>query len=79
MELGRGTKVYINGPGHTTKMADGKRVLLQNQKVYNLETWHVASGSEALKCLYINHDLEMALAYFTARFWLPMHLNGKKL
>ena len=46
----RGTKVYINGHGHMTKMAAMliqmvktlKSVLLQNQKSYALETWHVA-------------------------------------
>ena len=51
-----GTKVYINGPGHMTKMAAmpiyGKifeNILLQNQKPYDLETWHVASGIQALQ------------------------------
>ena len=40
-----GTKVYINGPGHMTKMAampiygkNLKNLLLQNQKYYDLET-----------------------------------------
>ena len=40
-----GTKVYINGPGHMTKMAampiygkNLKNLLLQNQKSYDLET-----------------------------------------
>ena len=54
-----GTKVYINSPGHMTKMADmpiyGKNVknlLLQNHKTYDLETWHVASGTQALQSLY---------------------------
>ena len=54
-----GTKVYINGPGHMTKMADMpiygknlKNLLLQNQKSYDLETWHVASGTQALQSLY---------------------------
>ena len=39
------TKVYINGPGHMTKMAarpiygkNLKNLLLQNQKSYDLET-----------------------------------------
>ena len=54
-----GTKVYINGPGHMTKMApmpiygkNLKNLLLQNQKSYDLETWHVASGTQVLQILY---------------------------
>ena len=54
-----GTKVYINGPGHMTKMAAMpiygkilKNLLLQNQKSYDLETWHVASGTQVLQSLY---------------------------
>ena len=60
-----GTKVYINGPGHMTKMAAmpiyGKNIkkssspepeVLQNQKSYDLETWHVASETQALQSLY---------------------------
>ena len=53
-----GTKVYINGPGHMTKMAAmpiyGKNLknLLQNQKSYDLETLDVASGTQALQSLY---------------------------
>ena len=54
-----GTKVYINGPGHMTKMAampiygkNLKKLLLQNHKSYDLETWHVASGTQALQSLY---------------------------
>ena len=52
-----GTKVCINGPGHMTKMATtpiyGKTLknLLQNQKSYDLETWHVESGTQALQSL----------------------------
>ena len=62
-----GTKVYINGLGHMTKMAampiygkNLKKLLLQNQKSYDLETWHVASG-------YINDDPGLTLTYFMAR------------
>ena len=54
-----GTKVYIDGPGHMTKMAampiygkDLKNLLLQNYESYDLETWHVASGTQALQSLY---------------------------
>ena len=51
-----GTKVYLNGPGHMTKMAampiyNGKN-LIQSQKSYDLETWHVAFGTQALQSLY---------------------------
>ena len=56
---GGGTKVYINGPGHMTKMAAMpiygkhlKNLLLQNQMSYDLETWHVASVTQALQSLY---------------------------
>ena len=69
-----GTKVYINGPGHMTKMAampiygkNLKKLLLQIQMSYDLETWHVASGTQALQFLYINDDPELTLTYFTAR------------
>ena len=51
-------KVYINGPGHMTKMAamaiiaKAFKNLLQNQKAYDFETWHEASGHGALQSLY---------------------------
>ena len=68
-----GTKVYINGLGHMTKMAampimvkTFKNLLLQNRKSYDLETWHVASGTQAYK-VYINDDPGLTLTYFTAR------------
>ena len=54
-----GKKIYINSPGQMTKMAASlyivkifKNLLLQNQKSYDLETWHVASGTQALQSLY---------------------------
>ena len=54
-----GTKVYINGLGHMTKKVampiygkNHKNLLLQNQKSFDLETWHVASGTKALRSLY---------------------------
>ena len=54
-----GTKVYINGLGHMTKMAalriygkNLKNLLHQNQKSYDLETWHVASATQVLQSLY---------------------------
>ena len=53
--LGR-TKVYINGPGHMTKMAAMlitlKDLILQNHSANCLETWYVASGSVVLQSLY---------------------------
>ena len=54
-----GRKVYINSPGRMTKMAampkygiNLKKNLLQNQMSYDLETWHVAFGTQALQSLY---------------------------
>ena len=68
-----GTKVYINHPGHMTKMAArpiyGKNLknrLLQNQKSYDLETRHVALGTQVLQSLY-NNDPGLTVTYFTAR------------
>ena len=53
-------KVYINDQGHMTKMAamaiNSKKtfnnLLSQNQKTYDFETWHEASGNGALQSLY---------------------------
>ena len=49
-------EVCIKGLGHMTKMAvmpimvkTFKNILLQNQKSYDLETWHAASGTQALQ------------------------------
>ena len=61
--------------------------LLQNQKAYDFETWHEASGRGALQS-FINHDPGMTLTYFTARSrwvahafdWVKLikcHLKGK--
>ena len=54
-----GTKVYVNRPGHITKMAAmaiyGKKLkslLLQNRKSYDLENWHVVSGTRVLQSVY---------------------------
>ena len=50
-------KICKNGGGHMTKMAAMainskafKNLLLQ--KTYDFETWHEASGNEALQSLY---------------------------
>ena len=65
--------MYMNGPGHMTKMAvmpiygkNLKTLLLQDKKSYDLETWHVALGTEALHS-YINDDPWLILTYITAR------------
>ena len=49
-----GTKICINGPGHMTKMATTpiygknlKHFILQNQKSYDLKTWHAVLGTQA--------------------------------
>ena len=54
-----GTKVYIYGPGHMTKMAarpiydkNLKNLFLKNQTSYDLETCHVASETQTLQSLY---------------------------
>ena len=70
-----GTKVYINGLGHMTTMPiyygkTFKNLLLQNQKSYDLETWHVALGCVwysfvKLYKFYINDDPGLTLTYFT--------------
>ena len=50
-------KIYIKGQGHMTKMAamainskakSFKNLFLQNQKAYDFEIWHEASGNRAL-------------------------------
>ena len=43
-----------------------KNLLLQNQKSYDLETWHVELGFKLYK-VYINNDPGLTLTYFTAR------------
>ena len=57
--LGKGERKF--GPGHMTKMATMpihvygkilKRLFLWSQKSYDLETWLVASGTQALQILY---------------------------
>ena len=66
-----GTNVYINGPGHMTKMAAtliyGKtfKNLLQNQKSYDLETCHVAPGTQIQQknFFYNNDDPGLTMTY----------------
>ena len=53
-----GTKVYINGPGHMTKMttvliySKTFKDLLQSQKSCDVETWHETSVTQSLQSLY---------------------------
>ena len=84
-----GKEVYINGTGHMAKMATMpiymygktfKNLLLQNQKSYDLETWHVALGTRALQRLYINDDPGLTLTYFMARSnWVTCTFEWGKL
>ena len=39
---------------------------LQNQESHDLETWHAASGTQALQNLY-NDDIGLTLTWFKAR------------
>ena len=56
-----------------------KNLLLQNQKSYDLETWHVASGIQAYK-VYINDDPGLTLTYFTAMSnWVTCTFEWGKL
>ena len=41
-----------------------KNLLLQNQKSYDLDTWHVALGTQALQS-FINDDPGLTLTFFT--------------
>ena len=57
--LERGTNVCINSPGHMTKIAAipiryGINVEnhYQNQKSYDLETWHAALGTLGVQSIY---------------------------
>ena len=56
-----------------------KNLLLQNQKSYDLETWHVALGLKLYK-VYINDDPGLTLTYFTARSnWVTYTFEWGKL
>ena len=58
--MGRGINVFINNPGHMTKVAAmpiyGKNpfkiLLLMNQWTDFNKTWHDALGTEVLQCVY---------------------------
>ena len=67
-------KVYINGQGHMTKVADMalnskqplKIVLSRTRRPMILKPGMKHQGEELYK-VYINHDLGMTLTYFMAR------------
>ena len=53
------------------------KLVLQNQKSYDLKTCHVASGTQFLQNLY---DPELTLTYFTARStWVAYRFEWAKL
>ena len=64
-------KVYINGPGHMTKMVATpiyeknyfKNLLFQDRKSYDLETCHATSGVMLYK-ININDDPRLTLTFF---------------
>ena len=73
-----GTKVYINGPGHMTKMAVTRPYMVKtffsrNRSPMILELGMQNQGLKVYK-VYINDDPELTLTYFKARS--PMRLNG---
>ena len=68
-----GTKVYINGPGHMTKMA-AMPYMLKTLKIFFYRTrspmiLKLCMTDRALKLyqVYINDDPGLTLTYFTAR------------
>ena len=67
-----GTKVYINGPDHMTKMAamaiNRKKNIFFSRTIRPmiLKLGMKHQGKE-LYIVYINHDPGMTLTYFTAR------------
>ena len=76
-------KVYLNGQGHMTKMAvmainskNLKYLLLQNQKAYDFETWHEASGDGVLQNLYKSLD-DIDLFYGQANLGRPCNGMGE--
>ena len=90
--LGRGKKVYINGPGHMTKMAAQKLLKIffsrtRRPMILKLDIKHQAMK---LYKIYINHDPWMTLTFFYSKvnlgrpcIWMgknrKMSFNGKKL
>ena len=76
--------MYINNPGHMTKMAAMSIYGKNPSKIFFSGTNGPISMKLGMKHrwlkrynVYINHDPVMTLTYFTARStWLPLHLNG---
>ena len=76
------TKVYINGPGHMTKIAampiydkTFKNLLTRSPIILKLGMNHW--GLKVYK-FYINDAPWLTLTYLTARAnWVPVHLNGE--
>ena len=78
-----GTKVCPNSPGHMTKMAAmpiyGKKLLLQNQKTDDLETWSAASGAPVLPSLFKWWPwVDLDLFYSKVKFGPLCYCMGKK-
>ena len=77
--------MYINNPGHMTKMAAMPIYGKNPSKIFFSGTGGPISMNLGMKHrwlkrynVYINHDPVMTLTYFTARStWSPMHLNGE--
>ena len=68
-----GTKVYINGPGHMTKMA----AMTRSPMILKLGMLHW--GLKLYK-VYINDDPGLTLTYFTARSnWVTYTFEWGKL
>ena len=75
--------MYINNPGHMTKMAAMPIYGKNPSKIFFSGTGGPISMKLGMKYqwlkrynVYINHDPVMTLTYFTARStWSPMHLN----
>ena len=65
--------MYINNPGHMTKMAAMPIYGKNPSKIFFSrtggsidfkETWHEASMAKVLQCIYIYHDPVMTLTFF---------------
>ena len=76
--------MYINNPGHVTKMATMPIYGTNPSKIFFSGTVGPISTKLGMKHrgleyynLFINYDLWMTLTYFTARSRSPMHLNGE--
>ena len=66
-----GTKVYINGPDHMTKMvamAINRKNLSFSRTIRSMiSKLGMKHQGKELYIVYINHDPGMTLTYFTAR------------